>query len=136
MADVTIAVHWSAGADELRGGRPDGPEIVLDSSGAAGPSPPQLLAIGLAGCMAIDVIDIAQKMRVPLTSLRVVVEGDRRADPPRRFTALRQRFIAGGLDAADEPKIRRAIDLSREKYCSVLHSLREDIDMTFELELA
>ena len=135
MADVDIEVSWSAGAAALRGGRPGGPEVVLDSSGAEGPSPPQLLAISLAGCMAIDVNDLAAKMRLPLESLRVVVEGDRRADPPRRFVALRQRFIASGIAAADEPKIRRAIDLSYEKYCSILHSLRDDIEMTFDLEL-
>lgn len=136
MADVDVAVHWTAAAGELRGGRIGGPEIVLDSSGATGPTPPQLLAVALAGCMAIDVIDIAEKMRVPMSALRVIVEGDRRADPPRRYTALRQRFVVTGAAAGDEPKLRRAIDLSQEKYCSVLHSLREDIDMTIELELA
>jgi putative redox protein len=136
MANVDVVVHWSAAAGEMRGGRVDGPEIVIDSSGATGASPPVLLVTALAGCMAIDVIDIAEKMRVPLTALRVVVEGDRRADPPRHFTALRQRFIASGLSSGDEPKIQRAIDLSKEKYCSVLHSLRGDIEMSFELELS
>src|SRR5690606_16392295 len=104
-------------------------------AGVAGPAPPAMLALALAGCMAVDVIDITQKMRVPMTGLRVVVEGDRRADPPRRYTALRQKFIATGVAPEDEPKVRRALDLSREKYCSVLHSLREDIAMSFELEL-
>jgi putative redox protein len=135
MSDVTVAVQWSAGEQTLRGGSVGGPEIVVDSSGREGPSPPVLLAVALAGCMAIDVIDITEKMRVPVAGLRVVVEGDRRADPPRRFTALRHRFIVSGAAAADEPKILRAIELSREKYCSVLHSLREDIEMTFQLEL-
>jgi putative redox protein len=135
VPDVNVAVHWSAAAAEMRGGRVGGPEIAIDSSGAAGTSPPVMLVTALAGCMAVDVIDIAEKMRLPITGLRVEVEGDRRADPPRRFTALRQRFIVSGARAGDEPKIQRAIDLSREKYCSVLHSLREDIEMTFELEL-
>ncbi|HEX6132951.1 MAG TPA: OsmC family protein [Longimicrobiales bacterium] len=136
MADVTVALEWTGEALRLRGGRVGGPEIVLDSDGAAGPSPPVALALALAGCMAVDVLDMTQKMRVPLTGLRVVVEGDRRPEPPRRFTALRQKFIASGVAAEDEPKVRRAIDLSREKYCSVLHSLREDIAMSFELELS
>lgn len=136
MADVTVALEWTGEAMRFRGGKVGGPEIVLDSSGDEGPSPPVALALALAGCMAVDVLDIAQKMRVPVSGLRVVLEGDRRADPPRRFTAVRQKFIATGVAAADAPKVQRAIDLSREKYCSVLHSLREDIEMSFELELA
>jgi putative redox protein len=113
-----------------------GPEILIDSDGAAGPSPTVSLALALAGCMAVDVLDIAHKMRVPISGLSVIVAADRKADPPRRFTALRQKFITAGVAAADEAKVMRAIDLSREKYCSVLHSLREDIEMSFELELA
>jgi putative redox protein len=120
----------------MHGGRAGGPLIAIDSSGVAGTSPPVMLVTALAGCMLIDVIDIAGKMRLPITAVRVEVEGDRRADPPRRFTALRQRFIVSGANLADEPKLQRAIDLSREKYCSVLHSLREDIEMTFVLELS
>jgi len=135
MADVTVSLEWTGEALQFRGGSEGGPEILLDSAGVAGPAPPAMLALALAGCMAVDVIDITQKMRVPMTGLRVVVEGDRRADPPRRYTALRQKFIATGVAPEDEPKVRRALDLSREKYCSVLHSLREDIAMSFELEL-
>lgn len=135
MADLTVALTWTGEALRFRGGKLGGPEVVIDSDGIAGPSPTVSLALALGGCMAVDVLDIAQKMRVGITGLRVVVEGDRRADPPRRFTALRQKFVVAGAPAESEAKLRRAIDLSREKYCSVLHSLREDIEMSFELEL-
>jgi putative redox protein len=135
MADVEIALEWTGAGAQFRGSRRGGPEILIDSTNATGPSPPVLLALALAGCMAVDVLDIAQKMRVPISGLRVVLEGDRRADPPRRFTALRQKFITAGVPAPEEAKVQRAIELSREKYCSVLHSLREDIEMSFELEL-
>jgi putative redox protein len=136
MADLTVALKWTGEAMQFRGGKVGGPEILIDSDGVAGPSPTVSLALALAGCMAVDVLDIAQKMRVPISGLSVVVEADRKTDPPRRFTALRQKFITAGVAAADEAKVMRAIDLSREKYCSVLHSLREDIEMSFELELA
>ena len=135
MADLTVALTWTGEALRFRGGKVGGPEVVIDSDGVAGPSPTVSLALALAGCMAVDVLDIAQKMRVGVTGLRVVVESDRRAEPPRRFTAMRQKFVVAGAPADAEPKLRRAIDLSREKYCSVLHSLREDIEMSFELEL-
>lgn len=135
MAGLTVALEWTGNALEFRGGKVGGPEVLIDSDGEAGPSPTVALVLALAGCMAVDVLDITQKMRVRIDGLRVTVEGDRRADPPRRFTALRQKFSVSGAAAADEPKLRRAIDLSREKYCSVLHSLREDIEMSFDLEL-
>lgn len=135
MADLTVALTWTGEAMQFRGGRVGGPEILIDSDGVAGPSPTVSLALALAGCMAIDVLDITNKSRVAITGLRVVVEADRRTDPPRRFTALRQKFMTAGVAAADEAKVMRAIELSREKYCSVLHSLREDIEMSFELEL-
>lgn len=135
MADTTVALRWDGEGQRYTGGVAGGPGIVLDGSGAAGPSPMAALALGVAGCMAIDVQDIAQKMRLPLTGLDVTVEGDRRAEPPRRFTALRLKYTVSGVAAADEDKIWRAIELSREKYCSVIHSMRDDIDLTIELEL-
>jgi putative redox protein len=135
VADLTVGLEWTGRALEFSGGTEGGPQILIDSDGAAGPSPTVALVLALAGCMAVDVLDITQKMRVPLTALRVTVEGDRRAEPPRRFTALRQKYSVTGVAAMDEPKVRRALDLSREKYCSVLHSLREDIEMSFDLEL-
>lgn len=136
MADVKVSLAWTGEGLQFRGGRVGGPQVQVDSDGLAGPSPVDALVLALAGCMAVDVLDIAQKSRVSISGLTVEVECDRRADPPRRITAVRQKFRTSGVDGADEPKIRRAIDLSREKYCSVLHSLREDVEMSFDLELA
>lgn len=135
MADINAALAWTGEGLQFRGGVAGGPALLLDSDGAAGPSPVHALVLALASCMAIDVLDIAQKSRVPITGLSVAVEGDRRADPPRRITAVRQVFRTTGVAEADRAKVSRAIDLSREKYCSVLHSLREDIEMSFDLEL-
>jgi putative redox protein len=64
-----------------------------------------------------------------------VVDADRRPEPPRRYTAIRLRYMVGGVAAADEAKVWRAIELSRDRYCSVMHSLRDDIDVAIELEL-
>ena len=135
MADVKVALTWTGDGLQFSGGRPEGPQVLIDSDGRAGPSPVDALVLALAGCMAVDVLDITQKSRVAISGLAVTVEGERREDPPRRITAVRQTFRATGVAAADEVKVRRAIDLSREKYCSVLHSLREDIEMSFDLEL-
>jgi putative redox protein len=134
-ADLTVRLEWQGEGQQFRGGAAGGPEVVIDGVGAAGPSPVVSLGLGLGGCMGADVLDIAQKMRLPVTSLEVLVEADRRAEPPRRLTAVRLRFVVGGVSASDEEKLWRAIELSRERYCSVWHSLRDDIDLGLELEL-
>ena len=108
-------------------------EITLDSESTAGPSPPQAVAMALAGCMAIDVADIVMKGRHAMTALEAAIEGARADDPPRRFLSFALHFtITGAVPAA---AVARAIQLSRDKYCSVWHSLRQDItfDTTFEI---
>jgi putative redox protein len=132
---MTAALEWSGEGLRFRGGTVGGPQVVIDGDNAAGPSPVASLLLGLGGCMAADVVDIATKMRVPMTGLRLVLEGDRRPEPPRRFTGIRMKFMVSGVAAADEEKLQRAIELSREKYCSVLHSLRDDIEIGIHLEL-
>jgi putative redox protein len=111
-------------------------EIIFDSESQAGPSPPQAVAMALAGCMAIDLADIVIKGRHPLTALEARITGERAADPPRRFTHFTLHFVVSGNVPAHA--IERAIQLSRDKYCSVWHSLRQDIqfDTTFEVSAA
>ena len=135
MADVKppliAELLWSA---HLRFGASSGPNaIVIDGDGAAGPSPMQLAAFALGGCMAADVVSILQKGRHPLSGLRVSFSGERAAEPPRRFTGITLHFHVHGAVPADA--VERAIALSRDKYCSVWHSLRQDIEFatTFEL---
>src|SRR4029450_8806879 len=99
--------------------------LVLDGDSAAGPSPMQTFAFSIAGCMAMDVVDIIRKGRHPLRALEAQFSGDRADEPPRRFVAIRLNFFVHG----DVPgaAVERAIALSREKYCSVSAALRPDI---------
>jgi putative redox protein len=120
----------------FEGGTANGPQVRIDGNSATGPSPLATLLISFAGCMAADIVDITTKSRVAISGLDVSVEGDRAADVPRRYTRISMQFVAHGVAAEDEPKLQRALDLSREKYCSVLHSLRTDIDFAFDLKLA
>jgi putative redox protein len=128
---ITATLTWQ-GDLKFRAATPR-TEITLDSDSTAGPSPPEALAMALAGCMAIDVADIVIKGRHTLAALEVKLIGDRRADPPSRFLSFNIHFIVGGV--VPDHAIQRAIDLSREKYCSVWHSLRQDLrlDTTFEV---
>jgi putative redox protein len=100
--------------------------MTLDSDGVAGPSPMQALAFAVAGCMAMDVVHILKKGRHDLRGLRADLTGSRASDTPHRFTAIALNYTIVGDIPADA--VARAIELSREKYCSVWHSMRPDID--------
>ena len=108
--------------------------LVLDSEGEAGPSPVQALAFALAGCMAIDVVHILRKGRLEPRSLKAHLDAERAPEDPKRLVSVRLHFMVGGGAPAD--KVERAIALSREKYCSVWHSLRPDIDFRTSFEIA
>ena len=99
--------------------------LVLDSEGKAGPSPVQALALALAGCMAMDVASILAKGRLDVRGMKARLVADRAPDHPRRFVKLDLHFTIEG-DVPDE-KVERALALSHEKYCSVWHSMRQDI---------
>ncbi len=107
--------------------------LMLDGHATTAPSPVEAVAMALAGCMSVDVADILTKGRHPLRALESRVTGDRVDDPPRRFTGFTMHFIVSG--AVPDAAVDRAIQLSHDKYCSVWHSLRQDITFksTFEV---
>lgn len=108
-------------------------DFVLDGNKAAGPSPVDVLAAGLAGCMAIDLALILSKGRQPLTGLRAKLRAERAESSPRRVEKVDIHFVVQGDVASD--KVERAIDLSRTTYCSVWHSLRQDIEFRTSFEI-
>jgi putative redox protein len=128
---VSVELDWEG---DLRfRGRAGDHEIVLDGDGRAAVSPVQALALALAGCMASDVVHILVKGRTPPQALRARLQGERAGEEPRRLLAVDLRFDVRGEVPAD--KVERAIALSREKYCSVWHSLRPDIAFTTSFEV-
>jgi len=122
-APTTLELVWEH--DLVFGGRSGEASMVLDSAGVAGPSPVQALAFALAGCMAMDVVHILKKGRFELRGLKVALKGERAQESPHRLTAIAIDFTVTG--AVPKDQIQRAIDLSHEKYCSVWHSMRQDI---------
>ena len=87
----------------------------------------QALAFALAGCMAMDVVHVLRKGRHELRGLRADLTGQRAPAEPKRFTHITLHYTITG-SIPDEP-VARAIQLSREKYCSVWHSMRQDIEL-------
>ena len=137
MTDTPETKHatlrWLDGM-RFEGGEPGGPQVVVDADNATAPGPMLQLLLAAASCAGADVVSILKKMQVGLESLEVRMDGRRRAEHPKRYTAIHYTWIIKGA-GLDEVKARRAIDLSMEKYCSVLHSLAPDIATSYDLRL-
>ena len=127
-------LRWSGSGDVFEGSVGDGPSVVLDGSATEGASPMDAVLLGVMACMGIDVLMILEKGRVPLDSLQVEAEGERMDDPPRYFRRMELVYRLEGPGEENRSKVERAIDLSRDKYCSVLHSLRSDLELEIRIE--
>lgn len=102
--------------------------VVMDSSvegggKGSGPSPMELVLHGLAGCTAMDVVSILRKMRQTWNDFRIYVQAERAEEHPRVYTQIRLAYVIQG-DELDPDRVRKAITLSQERYCSVSAMLR------------
>jgi putative redox protein len=104
------------------------PDIGGENTGAR---PMEMLLHSLGGCTGIDILMILKKMRLEVKSFRMDIKGNRADDHPKRFTTLHLHYALEGDLPVD--KVRRAIDLSRDKYCSVSKSLNADITTSFSI---
>lgn len=108
--------------------------IIDDPNGNSGAKPIELVAIGLAGCTAFDVINILRKKRQRVTGYSVTIEADQAPDPPQVFTNVRIHHIITGHEVSPD-SVKEAIRLSEEKYCSVGAMIQKsaEIHATFEI---
>lgn len=128
---LAVELEW-LGDDRLRG-RAGRNELVLDSPPEAGPTPVETLGLALASCMAMDVLLVMRRGRLPLAAMTTRLVAERAPSAPRRLVKVALHFALSG--EIPKGRVERAIELSREKYCSVWHSLRTDIELvtTFEV---
>lgn len=129
-----VLLRWSGEGLAFHGGADEGVQITVDGDGAMGQTPTQLLLMAVAGCMAIDVLMILEKSRVPVESLEVEAIGERAETVPKRFVSIRLLYRLKGPSEDDQGKMDRAIELSRDKYCSVLHTLDPEIEFDLQVE--
>ncbi len=127
-------LRWTGEGLAFTGQIGSGPPVSLDGKSEAGLSSMESLLLGLMGCMSIDVLMILQKGRVTVNSLETRAEAERAPEPPRYFTRVRLTFVVDGPSPEERVKVDRAIELSRDKYCSVLHSLRPDLEFETVVE--
>ena len=125
-------LNWTDGMQFIaRAGK--GPAVVLDSSeGGSGPSPMELVLIGVAGCSAIDVIMIMGKKRARVTGFQVNITGERTKEYPKRYKDIHIEFVLHGKGI--KPKaVEQAIQLSETKYCGAMASLNADFKTTYRI---
>ena len=120
---VQLSLEW-IGDLAFRADAPEGRQVVADGNSRKGLSPVELLAVATASCMAVDIVHILTKGRAAIGSLRVAFSGDRAATDPHRFTRMRLAIEVEG--EVGQAQLDRAIQLSRDKYCSVWNTIRED----------
>jgi putative redox protein len=115
-----------------------GNTCLMDANPAIGGSnkgfrPMQLLAGSLAGCVSIDVLNIVKKQRIDLKHYHVRIEAKRVEGTPSPFEHIHLVFEFD--NSIDPEKMRRNIDLTLQKYCSVSACLKEQIKVTYDLEI-
>ncbi len=137
MAETTFArLSWVSGL-HFEASSASGHSVAVDSvsrAGHAGPSPMELLLVAVAGCTAMDVVAILEKMREPLAGLEVALSGARAENHPKRYTSLEFLYTLRGSGLSRE-KAERAVELSHSTYCSALASLRPDCTVTTKIEI-
>ncbi len=117
----------------------EGHKIMIDadmenSGNPRGMRPKPLMMVSLAGCTAIDVVDILNKMRVTIEGLSIKVDGDIRDELPKDYLAMHVTYIFKGKDLPLD-KLQRAVELSKDKYCGVSATLVRAIEMTYEIQV-
>jgi len=81
-----------------------------------GPGPMELVLLGVGGCTAVDIVDVLRKKREPVDAFRIEIEAERATKPPGVFTKIHMTYVLRG--PRKDTNVKRAIDLSMEKYCS------------------
>jgi len=130
----TAKVRW-IGEQKFVAVSPSGHALALDSEHASntGPTPMELLLMALGACTATDVVIILEKKRQKLTALDVICSGERAAEPPQVWTKFDILFrLRGNLE---EQGVKRAIQLSEQKYCSVSATLKRTAELTWRYEI-
>ena len=114
---------------------PSGHALAIDSDRASNkaPGPMELLLLALGACTGTDVVSILKKKRQKLESLEVICSGERASEPPKVWVTLEVLYRLRGT--LDENAVKRAIELSEEKYCSVSAMLQKTAKLTWRYEI-
>jgi len=108
--------------------------IKIDARRHHGFGPKALLLSGLASCSGVDIVDILKKMRIKFSGFTIEVKAAQTEENPKVYTDIYIKFhVKTGRQ--NEEKVRKAIDLSLEKYCGVAAMLRKNSPIHYQLEI-
>jgi len=112
-----------------------GHAIVMDADPGVGgkntgPRPMELLLLGIGGCSGMDVISILQKKKQQVTAFEIIVKAQKAEEYPKKLTDVTLEFVVKGKNISEEA-VKRSIDLSMNKYCSVKATLEGSAQITF-----
>jgi putative redox protein len=130
---MIVTTHWKEKL-QFEAIQEQAGSVQMDGHLQTGMSPKALLLAGLAGCSAVDVVEILEKMRVPFGALSVVSAADQTTDHPRVFTDIDLLYKVT-TDSGNEDKVKKAIELSLDKYCGVAAMLRKNSAIHYRLEI-
>jgi putative redox protein len=117
----------------------NGHKIVVDAKEEfggenKGPRPKALMMLALAGCTGMDVVSILEKMRVELDSFNVNIESELNDEHPKYYKSMKIIYEFKGKDL-DIEKLKKAVDLSQEKYCGVSANYKKAMDISYEIKI-
>lgn len=115
----------------------DGHQIKMDAEACvggddSGARPKKLLLAGLAGCTGMDVVSILDKMKVSFDSFEIITDAVQTEDHPKVYEKITVTYVFSGKDLPED-KLRRAIELSQDKYCGVSAMLRKSSELDWKL---
>lgn len=119
------------------GSSESGFEVRLDSikevgGNDSGLRPMEMVAIGIAGCTAMDVMSILKKKRLDVTGFEVIVYGARAVEHPKKFTDIVIEYVVTG-NGIDETSVERAVQLSEERYCAAIGTIRGNVNLSHKI---
>ena len=130
-----VVVRWD-GDHRFDGSRLGSERTIrIDADATTGPGPVDTLLCALASCTGVDVVDILEKRRTPVTGMTIDVKGDRANATPPRLTRIHLTYKIRGA-GIERVHAERAIELAVTKYCSVRDSLDPNLPVEWSLELA
>ena len=127
-------IKW-LGEQKFLASGPSGHEVGFDSDRKSNqaPGPMEMVLMALGACTATDIVIILEKKRQKLLSLEVVCSGERASEPPTVWVKLDVLFRLHG--SLDEDAVKHAIELTKEKYCSVAAMLRKTAQFSWRYEI-
>jgi len=135
----TVNVQWIQSTDLLMAGIDSrGTPVVIgitedDDPLWRGLKASDMLLMSAASCSAYDVVVILKKRKEPLENLEVICSGQRADEPPRKFTHIHLKYVLKGQLKPES--VEKAIQLSEDKYCSVINTLKGSVVITSEYEI-